>query len=248
MAKNIMTHLVAGYPSLEESRRIAESLIAAGAGALEIQFPYSDPMADGPAIQEACQISLDKGFRLQQGFDLVKDLSSRFDTPIYIMSYGGPVYSYGVETYVKQACQAGAEGLIIPDLCVGLDEGLYKAGAEQGIAVIPVMLSSVKEDRLQEILKTAPPWIYLVLRRGITGTYTVLEEEHLSILNRLEKQQIPVYVGFGIQKREQVEQLAPHSAGQIVGSRLVQAIQEATSAGSDPAAAVALLMKDLTST
>jgi tryptophan synthase alpha chain len=245
MAKNMMTHLVAGYPSMEESRRIAEELIKSGAGALEIQFPYSDPMADGPVIQEACQKSLDAGFKLEQGFKMVKDISQAFDRPIYIMSYGGPVYTVGVENYVRRAKEAGARGLIIPDLCIGLDEGLYAAGDAAGMEIVPVLISTVDKKRLEEILDLKPEWIYLVLRRGITGTYTELGEEQITLLKELQQRDVKVYVGFGIQKAEQVEMLAPISAGQIVGSQLVRAIQTAMVQGKDPAAGAGALLKTL---
>lgn len=240
-----MTHLVAGYPSMDESRNIAESLIKNGAGALEIQFPYSDPMADGPVIQEACQKALDAGFSLEQGWEMVRELADEFDTPIYIMSYGGPVYSYGVEEYVSRSRKAGASGLIIPDLCIGLDEGLYESGAREGIAIIPVLLSSVKADRLEEILASKPSWVYMVLRRGITGTYTELDEAQIDMLKSLQERGIQVYVGFGIQKREQVEMLAPYSAGQIVGSQLVRAIQTGLAEKGNPAEYAGILIRVL---
>jgi len=245
MAENIMTHLVAGYPSMEESKNIARSLIQNGAGALEIQFPYSDPMADGPVIQEACQKALDAGFTLDQGWTMVQELAEESETPIYIMSYGGPVYNYGVDNYARRSKEAGAAGLIIPDLCIGQDEGLYEAGANADIAVIPVILSNIDAARLEEILATRPQWIYMVLRRGITGTYTDLDEAQIEILKSLQNRDIQVYVGFGIQKREQVELLAPYSAGQIVGSQLVRAIQSALKEQGSPAEYVGSLMRTL---
>lgn len=245
MSENIMTHFVAGYPDLETSRSIAEAMIEAGAGALEIQFPFSDPMADGPVIQEACQVSLEGGFTLQQGFDLVKDLSSRYDLPIYIMSYGGPVYNLGVREYTSRAKDTGAKGLIIPDLCMGQDEGLYAEGQAQGMEIVPVMISSMDSARMEEILGLNPAWVYMVLRRGITGSYTDLGEEQLSLLKDLQNRGIQVYGGFGIQKREQVEMLAPITAGQIVGSQLVRAIQAALKEGSAPANSVAKLLMEL---
>lgn len=245
MAENIMTHLVAGYPDMKGSKEIAEALIEAGAGALEIQFPYSDPMADGPVIQEACQKSLEQGFKRDQGFALVKELTDKSETPVYIMSYGGPVYSMGVENFVRRAKESGASGLIIPDLCIGQDEGLYDEGQKQGITIVPVLISGIEDRRLEEILALNPPWIYLVLRRGITGTYTELEPSQIELLDQLQKRGVQVYVGFGIQKRSQVELLAPHTSGQIVGSQLVRSIQSAMAAGSNPADSAGKLLQEL---
>jgi len=223
----LMTHLVAYYPSRELSLAVARAMLAGGAAMLEVQFPFSDPSADGKLIQTACSEALAAGFRVDGGFALVQELCRESPVPVLIMSYANLVVRRGVAHFVDRAKQAGAAGLIIPDLMPGYDEGLFDAAAEAGIDVVPVVAPSVGEARLAEIAKRRPAWLYAALRVGITGRYTELGSENRRFLERLEPIGSRLIAGFGIRTREQVESLSGLADAVVVGSALVQVIQEA---------------------
>jgi tryptophan synthase alpha chain len=228
MTHKIMTHFIAGYPSLEESFEIGKALIKGGASYLEMQIPYSDPTADGPVIAAACDKSLAAGFKVEQAFELCRRLCLEEDNtvPLYLMSYGGIVFNMGIDTFVSRAKEAGAAGVIIPDLAPGNDEGLAAACRKAGINCVPVIIPGIGDARLKEILADKPRWVYLALRRGITGTLTTLGEENLSTLDKLKREGLKIMAGFGIQQRDQVEAVGPHCDAVIVGSQAVRVINE----------------------
>ncbi len=165
-----MAHMIAGYPDRETSLETARALVAGGAALLEIQFPFSDPSADGPAIQAACTEALAAGFKVEEGWRLVETVRREFPAvPVFVMSYASIVVTKGVDAFAARAQQAGVTGLIIPDLAPGADEGLYAAGREHGLVIVPVIVPSVPKDRLEFILGLKPEWVYTAIRAGITG-------------------------------------------------------------------------------
>ena len=229
MASRIMAHMVAWYPDMARSLDVARALCDGGAEYLEIQFPFSDPSADGPSIQEACSHALTAGFTVDAGFELVSTVCGDLGKPVFIMSYANLVFSRGVERFVEDARSAGAEGLIIPDLTPGYDEGLYEQGNTGGMNVIPVLAPSVSDERLAEILAYRPAYLYAAIRLGITGTHTVLGPEVFDFVGKLTATGAKVLAGFGIDRRSQVEQLEKYVHALVVGSALVRTIAEAVS-------------------
>lgn len=223
----ILTHFIAGYPSLEESLNVGRGLLDGGAFALEMQIPYSDPSADGPVIENACRLALERGFKADQAFDMIKTLKSEYNAPIFLMSYSGIVFARGVADFVKQAKSCGVDGLIIPDLTIGNDEELYILGKKHNIAVVPVITPSVTEKRIEEILNESPQWIYVALRRGITGSKTDIGAEQIAFLEKLRGRDVKIMAGFGIQERDQVVALRDHCDAVIVGSQVIRTIDNA---------------------
>lgn len=240
----LMAHMIAGYPDMPTSELVAEGLRAGGAGYLEVQFPYSDPTADGPAIQEACHDALKKGFHVDQGFALVRRLtgaeeaSAHMHPPVFIMSYAGLVFARGVRRFVEDAAAAGATGLIVPDLMPGYDEGLYDLGDEHGLAVVPVVAPSVSETRLDEILAVKSPFLYAAIRTGITGTRSTVDESVSRFLDRLRRPGTRIIAGFGIVQHDQAVRLQRFADILVVGSAFVRAAEDAHAAGRSVAAAV----------
>jgi tryptophan synthase alpha chain len=228
MNKQIVSHLIAGYPTLEGSFEIAKGLIDGGAYALEIQIPFSDPSADGPTIEAACSVSLEGGFKVSDGFELVDRIKEYSpETPIYIMSYASILFTCGIESFVKKAKSYGVKGLIIPDLTVGADEGLYAIGEKHNIDIVPVLVTSVPRERVEEILAASiSEWVYIALRGGITGTYTTITKENLEYLNFVKDKGVKVMAGFGIQSSEQVSILDDHVDAAVVGSFFVKKSRE----------------------
>lgn len=223
--------MVAGFPDFKRSAGIAAAIAGGGAEYLEVQFPYSDPSADGPVIQRACSRALQEGFTKDAGFRFVRETAEKLAVPVFIMSYAGLVFSGGVRDFVWKAREAGASGLIIPDLNPGYDEELYRFGREAGLAVVPVIAPTVGEKRLSRIAAEKPEFVYAVLRTGVTGDRTELGEPELRFLRRLTVFGAKVCAGFGIRSREQVVQLSPHVHALIVGSMIVDVIEKSLDYG-----------------
>jgi len=235
MAERIMAHLVAGYPDLEGSLEVARGLLEGGCAYLEVQFPFSDPTADGPLIQEACDTALRSGFRVAQGFELVRRIRSFRPIPVFLMSYANPVVAGGVGEFLDRAREAGAAGIIVPDLPVDSDEGLYARSRELGLEAVPVVAPNITEERLELVGGTGARYLYAALRPGITGQRTEIGIENLAFLGRLDRPGRKVLAGFGVSDPAQVRALAPHVHAVIVGSAFIRDIREAggKAAGTD---------------
>jgi len=228
---NLMAHMVAGYPDFRRADTVAAAIVDGGASYLEIQFPYSDPSADGPVIQRACSSALHAGFTKTKGFSFVRETVLRYGLPVFIMSYAGLVYSGGVRTFVKQARDTGAFGLIVPDLTPGYDEELYRFGREAGLAVVPVVAPSINDERLKRVAGEAPEFIYAALRAGVTGDKTKLGRRELQFIRRLAGTGAKICAGFGIRTREQMTVLSPHVHALIIGSMIVGIIEKFADSG-----------------
>jgi len=231
MPERIMAHLVAGYPDPEACLEAARGLLDGGCAYLEVQFPFSDPTADGPLIQEACDASLRAGFRLARGFELLRKLHSLSPVPLFLMSYACPVVVRGVAGFLRQAREAGAAGLLVPDLPVDSDEGLYAQGRALGLEVVPVIAPNITEMRLRVIERIGARYLYAALRPGITGQYTELGTENLAFLRRLAGPGRRILAGFGVSSRAQVLALAPQVHAVVVGSAFIQTIREVRGRG-----------------
>jgi len=241
----LMAHLVAGYPDEAGCLAAAAALAAAGAAYLEIQFPFSDPSADGPTIELACAASLAGGFRMADGFALVRRLVDSLQLPVFIMSYANPVCARGVADFCRTAADAGAAGLIVPDLCPGHDEGLYAAGRRNNLAVVPVIAPGIGKDRLAAIQALRSPYLYVALRTGITGDATELDSENLALLAAAGSTGTKLLAGFGICRHEQLAVLDGRVHAAVVGSFFCRIIGRAAAEGKPVAAAIKAAMAGL---
>ena len=224
---SLMSHLVAGYPTDELSFTAARALVDGGADILEIQLPFSDPSADGPAIQGACTKVLQRGYKTADGLSFIAKLHKEFpNVKIYLMSYGSLVYTPGVENFCKRAAAAGVTGMIIPDLPFDYDEGLTAACRANGMENIPVAAPSMSPERLSKLAHAGFPYIYAALRIGITGTNTKIDENTLQFLNKVSEGGSKVYGGFGISNGEQAKALADSVEAIVAGSVFVRLITE----------------------
>ncbi len=221
----LMAHLVAGYPTDEISLEVARALVQGGADILEIQLPFSDPSADGPAIQTACTTVLSRGYKTKDGLSLISKIHAEFPgTPIYLMSYGSLVYTPGVQNFCKQAAAVGVKGMIIPDLPFDSDEGLTQACRENGMENIPVAAPSMSHDRLKKMACAGYKYIYAALRTGITGSDTKIGEDTINFIKDVAQGGSKVYGGFGISSGEQSKLLAPYVEAVVAGSVFVRTI------------------------
>lgn len=222
--------MVAYYPDRDGSLEVSAALIDGGSAYLEIQFPFSDPTADGPVIQTACSRALEQGFTVESGFKLIGRIRERSDIPIFLMCYANTVFFHNVESFLDRCAGSGAQGIIVPDLPHDYDENLYSLAGQRGLCAVPVVAPSVKDKRLRSILGLKPVYLYAALRKGITGQETAIGEDNISFLRKIlessRDENIRILAGFGISKREQIESLAPHVHATIVGSALIRAIME----------------------
>ena len=223
----LMSHLVAGYPTDELALTAARALIAGGADILEIQLPFSDPSADGPAIQSACTEVLERHYKTADGLRFIETIHKEFpEIPIYIMSYGSLVYTPGIEAFCKKAAAVGVKGMIVPDLPFDFDEGLTAACKANGMINIPVAAPSMSSERLKKLAGAGFPYIYAALRTGITGTDTTINDETLNFLKKVSAGGSKIYGGFGISTGKQAAALADSVDAVVAGSVFVRIITQ----------------------
>jgi tryptophan synthase alpha chain len=229
---SVMAHLVAGYPSDEIAYAAAKGLAEGGVSSFEIQFPFSDPSADGPAIQTACASVLSRGWKVDDGFAFVAELRRRYpEIPAFVMTYANLAWKNGLDAFVARAAASGVTGLIIPDLPFDADEGLARSCRERGLVPVPVAAPSMTGERISALASLGRPYVYAALRAGITGQATVIDAATLSFLSRVSVAGAMVFGGFGIRTGEQSRALAPSVHSVVAGSAFVDLIREASPSG-----------------
>ena len=227
MKIKLMTHMIAGYPDKDTDYDIAKALIDGGASSLEVQFPFSDPSADGPLIEKASSDAIEKGFRVDDGFSLVKRIKKYSDVPVFIMTYASIAYAKGIRDFAEKSSLCGAAGLIIPDLPFDSDEGLFSIAEENNLAPVPVVVPGIKKERLEKILALGTDYIYAAMRSGITGKETSLDDsniKYLELIRAMGKKGLIIMAGFGIRRKEQIKMLENYADCAIVGSGIVEKI------------------------
>ncbi len=222
----LVTYLCAGDPDVETSTRIIEGLPAAGVDVIEIGMPFTDPMADGPAIQAGALRALAGGMNLARTLDLVRRFRTRDDkTPIVLMGYYNPIHHYGPERFLDDAKSAGADGLIVVDLPPEEDEELCLPALARGISFIRLATPTTDDKRLPAVLANTSGFIYYVSMTGITGVGAPTVELVGQAVERIRAHsQLPVAVGFGIRTPEQAGEIAKVADAAVVGSALVDRI------------------------
>jgi tryptophan synthase alpha chain len=237
----LMPYLMGGFPSLEESVRIGEACVQAGADVLELGVPYSDPLADGPVIHAAGTRALAGGANVAGVLEVARALAG--SVPVVLMCYANMVFAPGVEEFVERLEQAGACGLIVPDLPQGEADAVLEACDRRGLALVPLVAPTTTTERLAAIGARARGFLYTVSVVGTTGERRALGEHFAEVVARAKASTVvPVALGFGIGTPEQARQAAEAGAdGVIVGTRLVRAAGEAE----DPAAAVGSVVAEL---
>jgi tryptophan synthase alpha chain len=225
----LMTHVIVGYPSLEETVAIVKTMSESGVDFVELQIPFSDPLADGPTIMKACEESLRKGTKVSDAFKIMKTLSSDVSIPLLFMAYYNTVFAYGVEKFCKDAKSAGASGLIIPDIPIDEErnEHFYEYAKKYSLHTIQVISPASTEVRLKKNAKIANGFIYCTARQGTTGAKKDLDPTLKVYLKKVKEIfSVPLAVGFGISKREHIKALQNVSDIAIIGSAIIDVIKD----------------------
>jgi tryptophan synthase alpha chain len=224
----LVTFVTAGDPDYQTSLDLVRALPAAGADVIELGMPFTDPMADGPAIQASSLRALAKGMTLAKTLHLVKQFRETDDeTPIVLMGYYNPVYSFGVDAFLNAAKEAGVDGLIVVDLPPEEDGELCLPALKAGLNFIRLATPTTDDKRLPAVLKNTSGFVYYVSIAGITGTRSAATTDIASAVARLKRHtNLPVAVGFGIKTAEQAAAIAREADAAVVGSALVQRIAD----------------------
>jgi len=222
----LVVFVTAGDPTYEVSRDIILSLPSAGADVIELGMPFTDPMADGPAIQASSLRALKNGQDIKKTIKLVSEFRAKDqNTPIVLMGYYNPIYSYGVDKFLKDAGTAGVDGLIVVDLPPEEDSELCLPAMKAGINFIRLATPTTDDKRLPAVLKNTSGFVYYVSIMGITGTRAASDVDITAAVGRLKRHtELPIAVGFGISTPERAAAVAKVADAAVVGSAIVNKI------------------------
>ncbi len=224
--KAFIVFITAGYPSLSITQKLILEFSKIGVDIIELGVPFSDPMADGPIIQEASQYALNKKINLQKILDLVKVVRKSSKVPICLMTYYNPIFCFGEERFSKQAYFSGVDGVIIPDLPPEEGKSFIKLASRNKLDVICFISPTTSLKRMRYIARIAKGFIYYVSLTGVTGPRQVLSSDlknNLKTIKRLTDK--PVCVGFGVSNPRQIKEIYKIADGVIVGSAIVKKIR-----------------------
>jgi tryptophan synthase alpha chain len=225
--KALITYITAGYPDINKTPEIAQALAENGSDIIELGIPFSDPLADGATIQKASYQALQRGTTPEVCLEVAAEIRRKTKTPLVFMTYYNPVLSYGLEKFCRSCREAGINGLIVPDLPPEEGSELEAIATKHDLDMIYMLAPTSTEARITEVGKRSRGFIYLVSLTGVTGARDVLSPELESFVKRVrQKARQPLCVGFGISSAEQAQRVAAAADGVIVGSRLIQLIEE----------------------
>lgn len=222
--KAFIGFVTAGDPDLKASEQIMINMAKAGCDLIEIGIPFSDPIAEGPVIQEANLRSLKQGTTTDMVFELTKKVSAQVDIPLVYMTYLNVLFKYGYDRFLQNAKDAGVSGVIIPDMPFEEKDELQSVAKNYGIEVVS-LIAPTSEDRIKMIAQKAEGFVYTVSSLGVTGTRSEIKTDLTAITKAIkEVTDVPVAIGFGINTPEQAKQYSAIADGVIVGSAIVKLI------------------------
>lgn len=220
-------YIMAGDTSLDQLKERILFLQDSGVAAIELGIPFSDPVADGPIIQQAGIRALNNGTSLSQIISFLKSFKNERDVPIVLMAYLNPVFAYGIQQFASDCKQAGVSGVIIPDLPLEEENLVADALKEHSIAFIRLAALTSTDERLKEITRRSEGFLYAVSVTGTTGERASYEDRVYSYLQKLkDMSNVPVLAGFGVSNATQAKELSSHCDGVIVGSKIVKLFHE----------------------
>ncbi|MFQ6029135.1 MAG: tryptophan synthase subunit alpha [Dehalococcoidia bacterium] len=224
----LVIFLTVGFPDLAATSELVPALAAAGADIIELGVPFSDPLAEGPVIQESSFRALQNGTSLEDCLNLVDQLREQVpDTPLVLMGYYNPIFSYGLEKFCDAARRVGVDGLIVVDLPHQEMEPLARLCAPRGIHIVPLLAPTSSDASIKASVESTSGFVYCISLTGVTGVRNEVSQRGFDLLKRVRKYTAtPLSVGFGISSRKHVEEVCARAEAAVVGSALVRVMLE----------------------
>jgi tryptophan synthase alpha chain len=223
----LMTHLVLGYSSFGENREVIRQMVENGVDLIEMQIPFTEPMADGPMILKANQESIAKGAKVEECLEFAKEVTAEFDIPFLFMTYYNILFKYGVDKFINRAHDINIEGLIIPDLPPEEGEEYLDLVKSRNIAPVQIFAPTSTEDRMKLLADKGAGFIYCVARRGVTGQKTDFDQDFNQYISRCRSAtNLPLAVGFGIRSKEDVDYLTGKADIAVIGTETIRLVDE----------------------
>lgn len=223
--KGLIAYVTAGYPDLDATVEIAAAMAAAGADLIELGIPFSDPVADGPVIQQAAQGALESGVRLSSIVRAAEKIRSNTDIPLIFMTYYNPILQYGLERFVEHSAASGIDGFIVPDLTHEEAGPLLECCRKKGAALIPLVAPTTTPKRMEMICRDAGGFIYCVSVTGVTGARKEIGTDVENFTGGVRKYtQLPLAIGFGISSPQLAARFSSYCDAVVVGSAIVNLV------------------------
>ena len=227
----LIAYVTAGDPAPARTLSLILALERGGADILELGVPFSDPIADGPVIQRASERALAAGTSVRTVLQLVRDLRDASDLPVVVFSYLNPILRYGFERFADDAAEAGVDGALLTDLNIEEADTYVREMRARGLDCVFLVTQTTPRERIAEIARYSSGFVYLVARAGVTGERSSLSNEAIPLVARTRAETaLPLALGFGLSKREHMEEVAPHAEGAVVGSAFMSLVEEHGSA------------------
>jgi len=223
----LMTHIVMGYPSFDASYEIVKQMVESGVDLMELQIPFSEPMADGPVILKANQQAIEKGSTVQKCLDFAQRVAQDFDIPFLFMSYANILYKYGMDRFAEKMTDMGLKGAIVPDLPPEEAGDYLPAMAGHDQAPIYIFSPETSDQRMTLINGVAKGFIYCLARKGVTGKTTDFSQDMAAYLARCRQAtNLPLAVGFGVKEKSDIDFLKGKADIAVVGSQTIREVEE----------------------
>lgn len=227
-SKLLVPFFTAGYPGVDTALELVRGAIDAGADMIELGMPFSDPMADGPEIQFSSQVALKRGVNLNTVFETVKRIRRYSSVPVILMGYFNPVFTFGIERFVRASADSGVDGFILPDLPVDEARAFRDMVEHSGLSAVFLVAPTSPVERVKAIAEASTDFVYAVTVAGVTGGNRSFDRSVDGYLRRLRKQlNKPFVAGFGVSSPESAKRLARHADGVVIGSALIRAYRTA---------------------
>lgn len=226
----LVTYITSGFPSLDITTKVIPVLVENGADIIELGIPFSDPLADGPVIQESTNIALGNGVTIDDCLDLVKSVREDIPTtPLILMGYYNPIFNYGVSEFTAKCAEVGVDGLIVVDLPWEEINPLLMACHEHKIHIIPLLAPTSADGRITDTINVGSGFIYCVSVTGVTGSRQDVSNRGMELIHRVKDHtSLPLAVGFGISTREHVIEVCREADAAVVGSALIRAMLDSS--------------------
>ena len=222
----IMSHIVLGYPSFEECFKIIEAMVKGGVDLMELQIPFSEPIADGPVILRANQTALQNGVTVQACLDFAQEITNAFGIPFLIMTYYNILFKYGVKQFIADISKRNLRGTIVPDLPPEEGEEYLTAMKEQGLSPIFILSPTTSNARMEYIVSLAQGFIYCVARKGVTGADTEFSKTLTEYLARCRKAtSLPLALGFGVKGKADIDFLRGKVNIAVIGTQMIRLVE-----------------------